>query len=55
MKHKHYDLIVAWANGANIEQAVKCADGSLDWGKPKIITWREKNIYRIAIPKRKEK
>jgi len=47
MKHKHYDLIVAWANGAKIQ----CRDeGSTFWSD--IIgeispTWNEERHYRI--------
>ena len=31
MKHKHYDLIVAWANGAEIEARYEKATGWTDW------------------------
>ena len=47
MKPKHADLIHAWADGAKIEQAMRDADGKQIWHVPKIITWRENNIYRI--------
>lgn len=44
---KHAELIKAWADGAEIEQAIKLADGKLHWTTPKLITWRDNQIYRI--------
>ena len=55
MKHKHADLIKAWADGAKIEQGVKCTDGTITWHTPKVITWRDNNIYRIKVEKAQEK
>jgi len=55
MSLKHADLIKAWANGAKIEQGVKCTDGTITWHTPKVITWRDKNIYRIKVEKAQEK
>jgi hypothetical protein len=43
MKHKHYDMIVAWANGAQIE--VEEPDGS--WVHIPIPSWYEHNRYRV--------
>ena len=45
--HKHAELIKAWADGAEIEQGVKTADGTIYWTTPKLITWRDNQIYRI--------
>jgi hypothetical protein len=43
MKHKHYDLIVAWAGGQKIEYQTS----SGGWVEIKDISWDEGNIYRI--------
>ena len=50
MKHKHYDFIVAWANGAEIEYL----DNALNsvWHQTKEPAWREHYQYRIKpVPK----
>jgi len=44
MKHKHYDLIVAWAGGARIE--VREPNG--DWAPMPTPSWFEHNQYRVA-------
>ena len=50
MKHKHYDFIVAWANGAEIEY-LDNALGSV-WHQTKEPAWREHYQYRIKpVPK----
>ena len=43
MKHKHYDLIVAWAGGARIE--VEEPEGN--WTFLPIPQWYEHNQYRV--------
>jgi hypothetical protein len=44
MKHKHYDMIVAWANGAKIQARLN-GDGWHDLTSP---SWNGKNFeYRI--------
>ena len=49
MKHKHYDLIMAWANGAEIEYQTPFGD----WfnAKPE---WDEKLEYRVKPKPNKE-
>ena len=42
MKHKHYDLIVAWANGAEIEHLTN--DG---WENINAPRWLNSATYRI--------
>jgi len=42
MKHKHYDMIVAWADGAQIQ--LKAINGWRDIQCPK---WHDNNDYRI--------
>ena len=44
MKHKHYDLIVAWANGAKIQ--VK-PHGEVSWRDRSNPSWAEDCDYRI--------
>jgi hypothetical protein len=44
MKHKHYDLIVAWAGGARIE--VREPNG--DWTPMPTPSWFEHNQYRVV-------
>ena len=44
-KHKHYDLIMAWANGAEIEYFAK-GDGFECWVDVKNPIW-DNAIYRI--------
>ena len=53
MKHKHYDLIVAWAEGAVIEEYRLNLD---QWVEPKPYPiWDERFSYRIKPePKPKE-
>jgi hypothetical protein len=43
MKHKHYDLIVAWANGAKIE----CKDYDRRWYAINNPMWHDHTEYRI--------
>lgn len=43
-KHKHYDLIVAWANGAQIESY---DEGH--WYDCKTPAWEEHVIYRVKV------
>ena len=45
-KHKHHDLIVAWAAGAEIEYYT--TDGV--WRSASSPTWSVDNQYRIAAP-----
>jgi hypothetical protein len=47
MQRKHAELIKAWADGAEIEQGIKTADGKIYWTTPKLVTWRDNQIYRI--------
>lgn len=48
MKHKHYDLIVAWANGAEIQarETSYFADDDV-WMTTKTPTWCQTIEYRI--------
>jgi hypothetical protein len=41
--HKHHDLIIQWAKGAEIEYA----DGWGDWGDAATPTWSTRTEYRI--------
>lgn len=51
MKRKHYDCIVAWANGAEIEYK-SILDG--EWIKANDAPhWFEDTEYRIANPKKR--
>ena len=43
MKHKHYDMIVAWANGAEIE----CGYGYEHWIDAPCPSWAKDMFYRI--------
>jgi hypothetical protein len=45
MKHKHYDLIVAWANGATIEYLN--SDGY--WTLTSSPSWNEYQRYRVKL------
>ena len=45
MKHKHCEVIKAWAEGSEIE--VMCKGEWMDAGIP---TWSESNAYRIKPP-----
>ena len=49
MKHKHYDCIVAWANGAEIES--RQTNGT--WLPTYFPQWRPETEYRIAKPKKR--
>lgn len=50
-RHKHYDCIVAWANGAEIEY--ECPDGH--WTSAgKVPTWNPHYQYRVK-PEEKKK
>ncbi len=42
MRHKHADLIIAWANGSDIE-VYQCDE----WFGLKAPTWSDKHEYRI--------
>lgn len=44
MKHKHYDLIVAWANGAKVEIRPNCDS---EWYIEDYPNWYVENEYRI--------
>jgi len=46
MKHKHADLIKAWADGAEIEQACRNGIGEILWC-PFKGDWQEHYEYRI--------
>jgi hypothetical protein len=50
MKHKHYDLIVAWADGANIE----CKDYDGQWYVSNSPMWHNSTEYRIKPEPQKE-
>jgi hypothetical protein len=52
---KHAELIKAWADGAEVEQGIKTADGKIYWTTPKLVTWRDNQIYRIKNTKAQEK
>jgi len=52
---KHAELIKAWADGAEIEQGIKTACGKIYWTKPKLVTWRDNQIYRIKNTKEQNK
>ena len=49
MKHKHYDCIIAWANGAKMEYR-SSSDGP--WLAAKIPIWVDDYEFRIAEPKK---
>lgn len=42
-KHKHYDLIVAWAGGAKIQVLI----GSVDWRDTTTPSWHPDLVYRV--------
>lgn len=44
---KHAELIKAWADGAEIEKGIKTTDGKIYWTTPKLVTWRDSQIYRL--------
>ena len=46
MKHKHYELIMAWANGAEIEYLSKNGNGA-SWKYIEFPAWSEDKEYRI--------
>jgi hypothetical protein len=50
MKHKHYDLIVAWADGAKIE----CKDYDSRWYAINNPMWHDHTEYRIKPEPPKE-
>lgn len=57
MKHKHYDLIVQWAEGAKIEQAFYggawyegTAYANVTWKPMETPTWDPKFTYRVVPP-----
>ncbi len=50
-RHKHADVIIAWANGEEIEVMFTPSEGWVDTSKPK---WHEQFEYRIK-PKRVKK
>jgi len=43
MKHKHYDMIVAWANGAQIQTL----QGDGQWSDREHPLWSDGMLYRI--------
>jgi hypothetical protein len=46
MKHKHADLIIAWANGAKIQY--RAVPGEGEWcDEPRHLIWEEYAEYRI--------
>lgn len=47
-KHKHSELIIAWANGAKIQYRSPITKVWADATAP---SWKEKLEYRIAPPK----
>jgi len=50
-RHKHAEVIIAWANGEEIEVMFTPSEGWVDTSKPK---WHEQFEYRIK-PKRVKK
>lgn len=44
MKHKHADLIIAWANGAQIQVKFECSD---EWANTEFPSWHKNHNYRI--------
>jgi hypothetical protein len=44
MKHKHYDMIVAWADGAQIQSR---NDISGSWEDNRLPMWAQDTMYRI--------
>lgn len=51
MRHKHYDCIVAWANGEQIQ--IKRMDNQWVDLSPSFPQWNEHNEYRVK-PKKKQ-
>ena len=49
-RHKHADLIIAWANGAEIEFKVQATG---DWKKTDTPSWQEDYEYRVKPPAKK--
>ena len=49
-RHKHADVIIAWANGAEIEFKVKATG---DWRKTDTPSWQEDYEYRVKQPAKK--
>jgi hypothetical protein len=50
MKHKHYDLIIAWANGALIQRKLYINDdfgNSVEWSDAERPSWCDDVEYRI--------
>jgi hypothetical protein len=52
---KHAELIKAWADGAEIEKGIKTTDGKIYWTTPKLVTWRDSQIYRLKNTKEPNK
>lgn len=48
MKHKHYDMIIAWADGATIQ--FLCGDKWVDVNKNSP-TWSPTETYRVKPPR----
>ena len=46
MRHKHYDFIIAWANGANIEYLSEFGYDKI-WVNSKYPVWDDNKEYRI--------
>ena len=47
MRHKHYNLILEWACGAEIEFFRDYGDGDGEWVNSKYPVWHEDREYRI--------
>ncbi len=52
MKHKHAELIIAWANGAHIQY--RAVPGEGEWcDEPRHLIWEEYAEYRIKPEEKK--
>ena len=47
MKHKHAEIIKAWADGAEIEMAIRTKDGGCTWLEVNHLGWEEDCLFRI--------
>jgi hypothetical protein len=52
-RHKHADLIIAWANGAEIQKLDE--DWHTEWFTIETPTWDEHTEYRLAPVKQPDK
>ena len=50
--HKHAELIKAWADGAEIEIAIRTKDGGCTWLKVNHFVWEENCLFRIKPDKK---